>query len=95
MALFYFIGNVKVGKEREYADFAASKGSQRKNWKLYPHVQGNKILHVVEAANPQEIKEFLPDNLYELGEIIEIETVPNLMSEIRNKIKELGEKLNK
>jgi hypothetical protein len=76
MPLFFYIGNPKKGKEKEFFDKVHSM-EPPKNATLYPFADRstNKALHIVEAGSKEEVEGMIFKDLYETTEITEIMTM--------------------
>ena len=76
MALFFYVGNPKKGREKEFFD-KVHLMEPPQNAQVYPFADrsSNKALHIVEADSVDEVKKHIFADLYETTEITEILTM--------------------
>lgn len=85
MALFFYIGNPKPGKEKEYFDRVHSM-EPPPNMQVYPFADRstNKALHIVAADSVEDVKKLILTDLYEAGAITEILTMDEFERRLRD-----------
>lgn len=76
MRTYYFVGGPTEGNEEEFFRRLEALGGIPTGWRIYPHADDRRALHVVLAQSTQEVLDHLERfrGIYEHGAIVEVKS---------------------